>query len=178
MKSKIPKKKYANHITASKRRKIYKLFHEGNIEIAQIAELENVTYWQVYRAINGEVKLDGSPRSDKGRKRKGKDGEPIAPKWSLDDFADLDDFQIFILMDTLEDLARVEMKPQEKIELVKNIETIQTKIQQRQLQNSVRRPDAQLITNIIRRFKPNATNKEVVQIYTEEMEIYLKARNA
>lgn len=172
------KKQYANHITASKRRKIYKLFHEGNIEIAQIAEMENVTYWQVYRCVNATVKLDGSPRSDKGRKRKNKDGKPIQPKWSLDDFADLDDFQLFILMDTLEDLASEDLTAMEKIELVKNIETIQTKIQQRQLQNNMRRPDAELISRIIRRFKPDATNKEIVQIYAEEMDVYLKARNA
>jgi len=174
----MKKKIYANHITAGKRRKIYKLFHTGNMEIAKIAETENVTYWQVYRAVNGAVKLNGSPRSDKGKKRKGADGKPIPPKWSLDDFADLDDFQIFILMDTLTDLASEKLSPQEKVDLVRNIETIQTKIQQRQLQSSVRRPDAELISRIIRRFKPNATNKEIVQIYTEEMDLYLKARNA
>jgi len=178
MKSKISKKQYANHITASKRRKIYKLFHSRDYSIDQIMEAENVTYWQVYRAINGAVKLNGSPRSDKGCSRKNKEGEIINPKWQLDDFTDLDDFQIFLLMDSLEDLARYDMSPKEKIELVKNIETIQTKIQQRQLQNNMRRPDAELISRIIRRFNPSATNKEIVQIYAEEMDVYLKARNA
>jgi len=178
MKSKISKKQYANHITAAKRRKIYKLFHKNELEITQIMEMENVSFWQVYRAVNAAVKLDGSPRSDKGRSRKNKDGEIINPKWQLDDFSNLDDFQIFLLMDSLEDLARYDLSPQEKIDLVKQIETIQTKIQQRQLQNNMRRPDAELISRIIRRFKPGATNKEIVQIYAEEMDIYLKARNA
>ena len=171
----IQKKKYANHITAGKRRKIYKLFYGKNKTITQIAEEEAVTYWQVYRIVNGEVKLDGSPRIDKGKKR-GSAAKPKSAHWNLDDFVDLDDFQLFLLMDTLEDLASYKLDPQEKINIVKSIETIQTKIQQRQLQNSVRRPEAEVIARIIRRFRPDATNQEVVRIYEEEFELYMKER--
>lgn len=169
------KKKYANQVTASKRRKIYKQFYGKNLTISQIAEEESVTYWQVYRIVNGDVKLDGSPRIDKGTKRKRIPGGQAA-KWKLDDFVDLDDFQLFLLMDTLEELAVAKLSAQEKIQIVRNIETIQTKIQQRQLQNSVRRPDAEVIARIIRRFKPGATNQEIVAIYEEELAIYLKSK--
>jgi len=170
----ILKKKYSNQLTSSKRRKIYKQFYTKNCTIAQIAEEEGISYWQVYRVVNGEVKMNGSPRADKGRRR-GKAND-IVPKWSLDDFIDLDDFQLFLLMDTLEELATETLSAQEKIRLVKDIEVIQTKIQQRQLQSAIKRPEAELIARIIRRFVPDATNADIIAIYQEELELYLKER--
>lgn len=170
--------KLANRLTPAKKKKIYKLFHDKELNIPEIAELENVTYWQVYRIINGETKLDGSPRSDKGKSRSSvsESGEVEIVKWSLEDFKDLDDFQLFLLMSALEDAATKNIDPLDKVKLVKDIEIIQTKIQQRQLKENIRRPDAEVIARIIRRFKPDASSKDVVQIYKEELELYQRDR--
>lgn len=164
--------KLSNRLTPSKRRKIYKLFHQKELSINEIQELENVTFWQVYRIVNGQTKLDGSPRSDKGKSRSNKSGYNETVKWSVEDFKDLDDFQLFLMMSALEDAATAKLSPQDKVKLVKDIETIQTKIQQRQLQSNIRRPDAEVIARIIRRFKPKATNQEIVAIYKEELELW------
>ncbi len=174
----MAKSKLANRLTLSKRKKIHELFFKKELDINQIAELENVTYWQVYRVINGVTKLDGSPRADKGKSRSliNDDGKLETVKWSIDDFQDLDDFQLFVLMSALEDAASYEMLPDAKVKLVKDIEIIQTKITQRQLKGNIRRADAEVIARIIRRFKPDATNQEIVQIYKEEMEMYQRDR--
>jgi hypothetical protein len=170
--------KSANRLTAAKKRSIYKLFYDKKHSIQEIAEQENITYWQVYRIVNGQTKLDGSPRRDKGLSRKqiNNIGELETVKWSLEDFKDLDDFQLFLMMSALEDAASIKMLPNDKVKLVKDIEIIQTKIQQRQLKGNIRRPDAEVIARIIRRFKPDANNQEIVQIYKEEMELYIRER--
>ncbi len=171
-------RKNANQLTASKKRKIYKLFYEKDATIPQIAEYENVTYWQVYRIVNGQTKIDGSARSDKGSSRSavGKDGDIIEAKWSIDDFKDLDDFQLFLLMSALEDAATSKLSPSAKVALVKDIEIVQTKITQRQLKGNIKRPEAEVIARIIRRFKPDATDVDIINIYTEEMELYIKGK--
>ncbi len=173
-------KNIANRLTMAKRKKILNLFHDKDMNINQIAEEENVTYWQVYRIISGQTKLNGTPRADKGFSRKNlrkEDEEFTPPKWTLEDFKDLDDFQLFLLMSALEDAASSNLEPAEKVKLVKDIEIIQTKITQRQLKGNIRRPDAEVIARIVRRFNPKATDKEIVAIYKEEMEIYLRDRN-
>lgn len=174
------KRKNANQLTASKKRKIHKLFYEKDATIPQIAEYEDVTYWQVYRIVNGHTKIDGSSRADKGMSRSnstvGKDGDIVEAKWSIDDFKDLDDFQLFLLMSALEDAATSKLSPSAKVELVKNIEIVQTKITQRQLKGNIKRPEAEVIARIIRRFKPDATDIDIINIYQEETEIYLKGK--
>jgi len=173
--------KLANRLTASKKKKIHSLFYKQSLTIPEIAELENVTYWQVYRIINGQTKLDGSPRRDKGKSRSSVDEsgniDSVDSKWSLGDFKDLDDFQLFLLMDTLQDVAVMNMSPGEKVKIVKDIEVIQTKIAARQLKNNIRRPDAEVIARIIRRFKPKVTNQEIVQIYKEELEMWQRSKD-
>ncbi len=174
--------KLANRLTKAKRKKIYGLFYNKDLTINEIAELENVTYWQVYRIVNGQTKLDGSSRADKGKSRKtiSEDGsiqDSEESQWAVDDFKDLDDFQLFLMMSALEDAATSKLSPSEKVKLVKDIEIVQTKIQQRQLKGNITRPDAEVIARIIRRFKPHATNQEIVQIYKEELELYNRERN-
>lgn len=161
-------KKIPRTTTLGKRKNIYKEFHNANKTIIQLAEENDLTYWQVYRIVNAEVKISGIKKSKPGKLSK--------PKWSLDDFIDLDDFQLFLLMDTIEDLAQSKLMPQEKLKIVSQIETIQTKIQERQLRDKITRPEAEVIARIIRRFKPDATNKEIVAIYKEEFEAYMRER--
>lgn len=170
--------KNANQLTATKKKRIYKLFHQKDFTIPQIADEEQVTYWQVYRIVSGQTKIDGTPRADKGRSRKvvSQSGEIIEAKWSIDDFKDLDDFQLFLLMSALEDAATSKLTAFEKVQLVKNIEVVQTKISQRQLKGNIRRPDAEVIARIIRRFIPEASDNDIINIYQEEMEIYLRDR--
>jgi hypothetical protein len=171
-------KNVANRITKAKARKIYKLFHLKEMTIPQIMEEEAVTYWQVYRIISGVTKLDGTNRRDKGVSRKSvtEAGQVIEAKWSIEDFKDLDDFQLFLLMSALEDAASSNLDPIDKVRLVKDIETVQSKITQRQLRGNIRRPDAEVISRIIRRFKPEATNTEIINIYKEEAELYMRER--
>ena len=173
----MAKAKVANRLTASKRQKIHSLFYKKSMAIPEIAEQENVTYWQVYRIVNGQTKLDGSPRSDKGRSRKNSNAGTTEPEWTIDDFKDMDDFQLFVLMSALEEASTTKMSPTEKVKLVKDVEIIQTKITQRQLKGNIRRPDVEVIARIIRRFKPKATNQEIVQIYKEELEMWQRSKD-
>lgn len=172
------KTKLSNRVLTAKRKRIHKMFHEKELTIPQIMEEENVSYWQVYRIITGQTKIDGSPRTDKGKSRTSMNeaGELVEAKWSLEDFKDLEDFQMFILMSALEDAATTKMEPADKVKLVKDIEVIQTKVAARQLKNNLRRPDAEVIARIIRRFQPNATDKDIISIYKEEAELYLRER--
>jgi hypothetical protein len=79
-------------------------------------------------------------------------------------------------MSALEDAASSNLDPIDKVRLVKDIETVQSKITQRQLRGNIRRPDAEVISRIIRRFKPEATNTEIINIYKEEAELYMRER--
>lgn len=171
-------KKAANRITPGKRRKIRKLFYnpEDGVKrsINRIAEDENVTYFQAYRAISGELKLDDTPRSDKGQRRGEKGKEP---RFRMEDFEDVDDFLFFTLMDALEQSATENMIALDKVKLVKDIEVIQNKIQQRQLINKMRRPDAEVIAIVIRKYEPAADYKRIVEIYKSAQEEYIRIKN-
>ncbi len=174
------KKKPAGYIVPSKRRKIYKAFHKDERKINDIMEEFGVTYWQVYRIISGNTKIDGSPRTDKGKSRKSVDanGKVITAKWTMDDFTSMDEFQLFVLMDSLSELANEyhKMDVVEKVKLIREIERIQTAIYKRQLKDSIRRPDAEVISRIIKHFQPEASDQDVIKIYKEISEIYLRER--
>lgn len=172
------KAKPANRITPGKRRKIRKLFFnpEDGIKrsINRIAGEENVTYFQAYRAISGELKLDGSPRADKGKRRGTKGKEP---RFNINDFEDVDDFTFFMLMEALAQSAEEKSSAKEKVSIVKEIENIVTKQQQRQLTNKMRRPDAEVIAILIRKFEPSADYKRVVELYKSAQEEFIRKKS-
>lgn len=171
------KKSTAHDISTAKRKRIWKRFYSEKIPVSQLAEEENVTYWAAYRIINGTTKLDGSPRADKGSRRKTKTAAEEKARFSMDDFNDVDDFLLFSLMDALEVSATQNLDVADRVRIVKDINTIQTKIQQRQLANNIKRPDAEVIAIIIRKYEPKADYKRCVEIYTQAKEQFERSKS-
>ena len=168
------RKTAAPPLTLGTKKRIWKLFYNDQLSIQKICTELGVTYWQVYRIINGQVKLNGKPRSDKGKSRTGESKEK--PRWTMDDFEDLDDFAIFTLMEALEQSAKDKTSAAEKVKLVRDVNDLQTKIMDRQLIGKVRRADAEVIARVIKRFKPDADYNYCVQVYTEEFEKYMREK--
>jgi hypothetical protein len=56
-----------------------------------------------------------------------------------------------------------------RIDLLLKSTRIRRYIQTLELENHMKRADAELIANIIRRFRPDITNDEIIKIYTEEL---------
>lgn len=170
------KKKLATQLTLGTKKRIWDLFYNQKKSINAICQELGVTYWQVYRIVNSQVKLDGKPRSDKGKSRNGETKEKA--KWSVDDFEDLDDFATFMMMEALVQSAREKTSAKDKLEIAAKVHNIQSKIQERQLVGKLRRADAEVIAAIIRRYEPGADYKRCVDIYSEEHEKYMRVRNA
>jgi hypothetical protein len=152
------------------RQRIIKLYNSGK-KIPEIMQELNLTYFQVYNTISGRVKLTRAPRSDKGKKRGLNNLEEMeVNNKNLSDFQNIDEFLQYQLMQCLTDLANSQMTASERVKLLKDISAMQRNIEARKLETYMKRPDAVLIIRIMRRFKPELTDDEIIRIYNEEYE--------
>lgn len=170
----VTKKKLAPQLTLGTKKKIWKLFYNDKKSIQAIVAELGVTYWQVYRVVNSQVKLNGKPRTDKGKSRSGQTKEKAS--WTINDFEDIDDFATFMMMEALEQSAKEKTSAKEKLDIAQKVNSIQTKIMERQLAGKLRRADAEVIARVIKRFLPDADYKQCVEIYAEELEKYQRAK--
>jgi len=168
------KKKLAPQLTLGTKKKIWKLFYDDKKSIQNICAELGVTYWQVYRIVNSQVKLNGKPRADKGKSRTGETKEKV--RWTINDFEDIDDFATFLLMEALEQSAREKTTANEKVKMVRDINDLQTKLQNRQLVGMLRSADAEVIAAVIKRYEPDADYKRCVEIYSEELVKHQRAK--
>ncbi|TAK59422.1 MAG: hypothetical protein EPO24_07745 [Bacteroidetes bacterium] len=161
--------------TIPNRKKAITLFNQGKTIKEIMAEI-NLSYWQVYNCIAGRSKSNYRPRRDKGQRRKF--GAPIDDAENPTDlsaFSDPDDFLKFQTLRTLEKINSSTLPPEESVKALKDCSVILKDIHNREMQNKLKRGDAEIIAQLIRRFKPDASDEEVILIYSEELERYEKA---
>lgn len=152
------------------RKKAIKLFNEGRT-INEIVTDTGLTWWQVYNAVSGRTKARHSPRKDKGQKRTPL-GVPIDNKENPTDltaFTDPDDFLKFQTMRTLEKLNSSTLQPEDSVKALKDCSKILSDIHNREMQRHIKRGDAEIISRIIKRYVPDATDEDVIKIYSEEL---------
>lgn len=149
----------ANKLSIQKQIQIakYKL-QNPKIPVTAIAEQFNITYDQAINAIaknkRGELKI--------GRVRTPKVDYKIDPNENL------------LKKNYDKALASLDQSTHldvlERISAIDKLTTISKTIQSMELQNHLKRLDADVIACIVRRFKPDATNEEIIKMYHEELE--------
>lgn len=138
-----------------------------------VADKLNVTYFQVYNTVNARVKLDRSPRSDKGERRKGVNelAATLGPSNSKpEDFNSLEEFLEHQLVVSARDLSRRKYTPDMRVKLLKEITMMKDKLEKQKLEGWISKPEAVLIIKIMRRLKKEITDEEIKKIYAEEYE--------
>lgn len=85
---------------------------------------------------------------------------------------DIDDFDT-LRKQLLKCLAELEcndkLATSSRVDILLKVTRIRRYIQTLELENHMKRADADIIANIVKRFLPNATNDEVIKIYQEEL---------
>lgn len=156
------------------RQKIIKTFNslpgESKSKIKLVADKLGLSYWQVYNAVSARVKLDRSPRSDKGESRNQK-AVSLGPSNSKpEDFESLEVFLEHQLTVTARDLSRRKYTPDLRIKMLKDITAMKDKLDKQKLEGWISKPEAILIIKIMRRLSPKITDDEIKKIYAEEYE--------
>lgn len=77
--------------------------------------------------------------------------------------------QMNTILSTLE--SDMDMAVSSRLNLMNQYLTLRTKVTNLTLQKHLKGIDAELVARIIRRFKPNATDEDVIKIFNEEMTI-------
>lgn len=130
-----------------------------NQSMSAIAEQYNVTLDQVNYAIQksrrGELKL----------------GKIRSKKINLDEIVTEENLLKTNYEKALKHLNSVDnIAVDDRINLLDKLANTSKTIQQMELQNHLKRLDANIIASIIRRFKPDATDDDIIKIYSEELE--------
>lgn len=130
-----------------------------NQSMSAIAEQYNVTLDQVNYAIQkskrGELKL----------------GKIRSKKINLDEIVTEENLLKTNYEKALKHLNTVDnIAVDDRINLLDKLANTSKTIQQMELQNHLKRLDANIIASIIRRFKPDATDDDIIKIYSEELE--------
>jgi hypothetical protein len=123
----------------------------------------------VYRVRAGRVKLDYTPRVDKGHKygaRTLPEREGIAAP--TDSGLTVQQLIDDAIKTTMEDLRiKISIDPIERGATVERIQRVRRHQQALSITGHLKDADAMLIAQIVRRFKPDATDEEIVLIYRE-----------
>jgi predicted DNA-binding protein YlxM (UPF0122 family) len=152
------------------RREIFRLYNQEKISVESIADTYKVPPGTIYNILQQRVKLDKSPRADKGSK-KGiqlpklpttdkliRDGEPIETLLEIQ------------AANTLIAIEKAKLTIVEKAKILETVARIQKQIHEQKIENHLKRPDAQVIARIVRRFMPEASEADVIKIFREELE--------
>ncbi|MCE7856910.1 MAG: hypothetical protein DYG97_10250 [Ignavibacteria bacterium CHB3] len=173
MNTSTQKKKLAQKTNIGLRQKIIKVFNhlpEKEKTIKKVMDLTGCTYFQVYNALNGRVKLDRSPRADKGSSRKNPADESPISNAKPEQFETLEEFLEYQLTVSARDLAKRKYLPDVRIKLLKEITMMKQKLEAQKLEGWLRKPEAILIIRIMKRLNPKLEDSEIKKIYAEEYE--------
>lgn len=166
--------KKGKRIGITTRRKIFHLYNVEKISVASIADTFKTPVSTIYNILEQRVKLKKTPRSDKGSKKGLKlpklpdteglmrDGEPVETLLEIQ------------AAQTLVSLERAKLSIIEKAKVLETVARIQKQIHEQKIESHIKRPDAQVIARIIRRFVPQATDADVIKIFREEYEAWKK----
>jgi hypothetical protein len=150
--------------------KVYNTLPEKEKSIKAVMDKTGLTYFQVYNAISARVKLDRTPRSDKGSSRKNPaDGSPLSNA-KPEQFETLEEFLEYQLTISARDLAKRKYLPDVRIKLLKEITMMKQKLDASKLEGWLKKPEAILIIRIMKRLNPKLEDVEIKQIYAEEYE--------
>lgn len=170
----IPKKKEQAHKTnIGQRQKIIKVYNqlpEKEKTIKKVMDITGCTYFQVYNALSGRVKLDRSPRADKGLSRKNTSEAVSLSNKKPEDFTSLEEFLEYQLTISARDLIKRKYLPDVRIKLLKEITMMKQKLEAQKLEGWLRKPEAILIIRIMKRLNPKLEDSEIKKIYAEEYE--------
>ena len=145
-----------NEIPGPKRGKIKKVYNKLN---------GKVTEWQIRNTINGRVKLDRSPRADKGQSREAL-GSVITSR-KLDEFETVEEFLESQLTDVANYLQTTKITYDKKLIAIQRIAKLNKELKAAKLESYIKRPEAVLIIEIMKYFKPEISDDEIQKIYRE-----------
>jgi hypothetical protein len=167
------KKKLAQKTNIGQRQKILKVYNqlpEKEKSVKKVMDITGLTYFQVFNVLNGRVKLDRSPRADKGASRKNVSEGSILSNKKPDDFTSLEEFLEYQLTISARDLIKRKYLPDVRIKLLKEITMMKQKLESQKLEGWLRKPEAILIIRIMKRLNPKLEDSEIKKIYAEEYE--------
>ncbi|GEM_PF-2259583 len=168
-----PKKKQSRWTSIPNRKKAVTLFNQGRTIQEIMAELD-LTYWQVYNVVSGRSKSNYRARSDKGQRRVTLETTKVnenAPT-DLTAFENADDFLEYQAIQTMERINTSNLQPADSIKALKDCSVVLRDVHNRRMQSKLKRGDAEIIAKLIRRFLPDATDEQVIDIYAEELKRY------
>lgn len=149
------------------RKKILKLFKSG-MDVKEIMDEMNLSYFKVYNVVQGRVKTKYGYRKDKGISRKVTEDEKLAEQVDLEDFNDVHDFLEHQIVLVARSMNKTRLSAEERLKMVKDLTAQQKNIQAMKLEKHLQNVDAALIARIMRRFNSTLTDDDVIRIFTEE----------
>lgn len=150
--------------------KVYNQLPEKDKSIKAVMDKTGCTYFQVYNAISARVKLNRSPRADKGVSRKNPLNGAPPTNAKPEEFETLEEFLEYQLTISARDLSKRKYLPDVRIRLLKEITMMKSKLDASKLVAWLRKPEAILIIRIMKRLNPKLEDGEIKKIYAEEYE--------
>lgn len=166
----MSKQKPALRATVGLRNRIRQLYAKYK-DYQKVMDETGCTYWQAYNAVNFRVKLDRSPRADKGLSRANPEKNKIViPSKAPHEFKSLEDFLEYKLAFCANKLGKTSSDVTTEIKIIKEIASIKKDLDARRLESWIKRPEAILIIRIMKRLNPKLGEEEIQKIYREEYE--------
>lgn len=142
-------------------------YHEANPEASK-KEIQlhfGCTYNQVIHAINNFLsgKLHRKPVVMQQSKRAEARQKKFTPEQMLEN-------QFHLAIASLD--IDTKLQTDERIALLEKLVNMRKRFQSMQLESHIKRTDAALLAIIVRKFKPEATDDDVVKIYKEALELW------
>lgn len=150
------------------RRKILKYFKEEGLQIHDIMEKMNLSYFKVYNVVQGRVKTGYSNRKDKGISRNGAEDEKLSEQVDLDSFNDVFDWMEHQIVLVARSMNKMKLGADERLKMIKDVAIQQKNIQALKLEKHLQNIDAVLIARIMRRFDANLSDDDIIKIFKEE----------
>lgn len=150
------------------RKKVIQMFNDG-LKPHQIAELAKVNISSVYAILSGRVRTKYPPKTKKEKREE--------PKFELSDFDSEKDYMGYQLQLIMADLLKPSYDAKMRTDILKNIADIKKRMRDNELEKHLKRPDAILISRIMRRLDNSLTDDDIIRIVKEEQEL-MKVENA
>ena len=134
--------------------------------IAAIAREYNVTYDQAYNAIKGRTKKEYGRGESQKRKNRPTDSK-----------VDQDHTDIFTLFEREQKATLLQLSSDRKIsaderaKILNQVSSAVSAMQRIELERHMKRVDARVVVRLVRMFKPDATEMDVIKAYNEATEL-------
>ena len=134
--------------------------------IAEIARGFNVTYDQAYNGIKGRTKNDYSRSDSQTRKKRPTDGK-----------VEQDNSDIFQLFEREQKATLLQLSndrgisADERAKILNQVSSALSAMQRNELERHMKRVDARVVVRLVRMFKPDATEMDVIKAYNEAAEL-------